>query len=406
MRTTRIVGFLLAVAGCGALVAACSSRPTVSSVNTPKAKPAVVANTATCKANKATATKITEVTCTLTTGYNTITLASLETTAHSYNSSVSATTPMVITAYGGDGAPSRSGGTISTSDQHGGSGGKAQTVTTEAAYKKDHGTATLLYYYIGEEGTVESHSGTGGAATIVSSANQKTMTACLEGYDSCSTSKANVVLLAGGGGGGGEGVSLGAAGGAGGTGGSAVATTNSSASGAGTAGVRGHYSTGGTGGGGGNAGAGGSGGSAGSGATPKNGTSGQAGVGGLGGPVHENKGPSSSPSWLTVGALSTVGSKGQGGEGEWEGTGSGYVGAGGGGGGGFGGGGGGGGGGNDWPGGGGGGGGSYAAEATTSAISPTITHTTNWAKTSQPASSSGAAADGAGIVAITFVLPS
>jgi hypothetical protein len=89
----------------------------------------------------------------------------------------------------------------------------------------------------------------------------------------------------------------------------------------------------------------------------------------MGGQVHEGTGPAGFVPW-TTGALAPIGAAGQGGEGEWRGTGD-YRGGGGGGGGGYGGGGGGGGGGTDCEGAGGGGGGSFALQATaTAAVTP------------------------------------
>jgi len=308
-------------------------------------------------------------------------LTTLLAEADTVSSSISTSTPIAVTAFGGAGGAGDAA--ASGSAQHGGSGGsggEAQTATTIASYEKANAT-TVLYYYLGFRGIGSGKDGDlvgglGGASTIVSSANLSSVAPCINGYGSCSTT--SVLALAGGGGGGGEG-GISDSGGGGGSGAVTIASTSSSATGTGSTGS-GTNGGGGHAGHGGGSGAGGGGGAGGDAASPKYGTPGNGGVGGVGGSIHTSSGSSKNIPWANVGYLTTIcdtstccntssctdtGStnSGAGGEGEWRGTGL-DVGGGGGGGGGYGGGGGGGGGGATDAGGGGGAGGNYAAQET------------------------------------------
>ncbi|MEC4570361.1 hypothetical protein [Streptomyces virginiae] len=275
---------------------------------------------------------------------------------------LTSSTPMVVTAYGGAGRYGSNGGGLYRGGD-GGSGGKAQTVTSVASFQAAFGQN--LHYYVGQLGAT-SAGGRGGASTLVSGVDLTTQNPCITGYGTCTTT--NLLLDAGGGGGGGEGNANGD-GGDGGNGGTAVSGQIISA---GAAGSNGKAATGtltrtGAGGAGGSNGDGGDGGRGGSGVDQKSGTAGIDGIGGLGGPVHTSNGPNAGASWTNNSSL-IFGNAGQGGEGEWR-TNRTNYGSGGGGGGGWGGGGGGGGGGEAITGGGGGGGGSWAAANTDTAAS-------------------------------------
>ncbi|MGH9092627.1 MAG: hypothetical protein ACRDZR_14815 [Acidimicrobiales bacterium] len=305
------------------------------------------------------------------TNYN---LATLVGEADAVDGAVTDTTPLVMTAFGGWGADGYTLGTSTFGAQHGGaggSGGEAQTATTESAYVAAH-QSPVLYYYLGETGLYDEHDGAnGGSSTIVATKDLQSTSACIVGYSSCTST--DVLLDAGGGGGGGA-AGTSCAGGYGGSGGAALATTSTNASKAGAGGDSANC-TGGHGGHGGDFGAAGPGGDGGDGATSKAGKYGSDGVGGLGGPVHNatKTGPGTATPWQNASSLA-LGSAGQGGEGEWHNVHSTRDGGGGGGGGGFGGGGGGGAGGQLDPGGGGGGGGSYAVGTTaTPGTFPTVT---------------------------------
>ena len=289
------------------------------------------------------------------------TLSTLILSAEKLDSSITADTPMVISAWGGQGGQ----GWSQISTIHGGSGGTqgyAQTETTLNAYKAAYGSA-VLYYFLGMAGNSNVASktvygGLGGVSTITGPVDLWTGAApCIAGYSSCATS--NILADAGGSGAGGE-AGDSASGGGGGAGGSATATLAGSTTGAGQKGA-GSTSEG-KGGDGGSDGSGGSGGNGGAGINNHGGGSGNAGIGGLGGAEHDIQGPTPVDEWGNVGLISSIGTDGQGGEGEYRGTPP-DVGAGGAGGGGFGGGGGGGGGGNTYAGGGGGGGGSFALQS-------------------------------------------
>lgn len=291
--------------------------------------------------------------------------------AQALNSSISATTPMVITAWGGQGGH----GWDQNSLVHygsGGAGGMAQTQTTLTDYELTYGTP-VLFYFLGLPGTDAIpddtvYGGLGATSTIAGPGNLYSDSACLPSYASCAAP--NVLVLAGGGGGGGQ-AGDSDSGGDGGRGGNAIGTVTGVATGAGASGNDGNGS-GGHGGAGGNAGAHGDGGDGGIGADSHAGGSGNDGIGGVGGPVHYADGSTPTEEWSNAGLLTPIGTAGAGGEGQYRGTPP-DVGSGGGGGGGFGGGGGGGGGGNTESGGGGGGGGSYAAQATAQATAPAMT---------------------------------
>ncbi|MGI5446570.1 hypothetical protein ACQEVM_12555 [Streptomyces sp. CA-243310] len=275
--------------------------------------------------------------------------------------SLTAATPMVVTAYGGAGRYGSNGGGLYTGG-NGGYGGKAQTVTSIASFQAAYGQT--LYYYVGQLGAT-SAGGRGGASTLVSGVDLTTQNPCIAGYGTCTTT--TVLADAAGGGGGGQGNANGN-GGAGGNGGTAVSGQIISA---GSTGGDGKATTGltrtGAGGKGASNGDGGDGGRGGSGVDSKYGTPGIDGIGGLGGPVHTSNGPNAGASWTNNSSLFFA-NAGQGGEGEWRTNGTNY-GSGGGGGGGWGGGGGGGGGGEAITGGGGGGGGSWAAANTDTVVS-------------------------------------
>ncbi len=298
-------------------------------------------------------------------------LSTLLSEANGVTNSVSASTPIVITAYGGTGGVGDTAPGI-PSGGNPGDGGEAQTALTSITNYETSNKTLVLYYYVGYQGVsykVESKDkvgGLGGSSTIVSPENFATgsVAPCINGYDSCSGTT-NVILDAGGGGGGGQGGDS-DSGGNGGNGGSAIGSASSSTyamgnNGSSTSGDGGHGGYGGgqlpT-----TTGAGGNGGKGGDGADNHGGGTGNSGIGGVGGSMHSSGGPSKSIPWANAGYLSLVGSDGAGGEGEWRGTGVADGGSGSGGGG-FGGGGAGGSGGVTDAGGGGGGGGSYAAEA-------------------------------------------
>ncbi len=288
--------------------------------------------------------------------------------ANEVSSSVSVSTPIAVTAYGGNGAKGDTAPGV-PSGGSGGGGGEAQTTLTSIANYESAYKSPLLFYYLGYQGigyqiySKDKVGGLGGSSTIVSPENFATGSTapCINGYDSC-TSATNVILDAGGGGGGGQGGDS-DSGGNGGSGGTAVASGSSSVyaegnNGSSTSGDGGHggYGAGQNPGGEGN---GGSGGKGGDGADNHSGGSGNSGIGGLGGSMHQSSGPSKSIPWANAGYLNLVSSNGAGGEGEWRGTGVADGGSGSGGGG-LGGGGAGGSGGVTDAGGGGGGGGSYA----------------------------------------------
>ncbi|MFD7085111.1 hypothetical protein [Streptomyces sp. NPDC059918] len=287
--------------------------------------------------------------------YNTTALLSA---AQQYTqTTLTTSTPLVITAYGGAGRQGDNGGGL-YSGGNGGNGGRAQTVTSVADFQGTFGSN--LYYYVGQLGGT-SAGGRGGSSTLVSGVDLTTTQPCIAGYASCTTT--NLLADGAGGGGGGEGNANGD-GGYGGDGGTAVSGQIISL---GSQGRDGRAATGtltrtGQGGFGGGNGDGGSGGRGGSGVSSHPGTDGQDGIGGLGGPTHTSKGPNAGVAWTNNSSLS-FGSAGQGGEGEWRVNATNY-GGGGGGGGGWGGGGGGGGGGEAITGGGGGGGGSWASSDT------------------------------------------
>jgi hypothetical protein len=344
-----------------------SSTASVSSSATTVDYYVVPFQTATCAASNG------GVTCTLpdTLGLPFYPLTTLLTDANQVSSSVSISTPVVITAYGGNGGKGYNADPGVPSGGGGGSGGEAQTTLTSIANYESTYKSVLLYYYLGYQGIGDGAyhdkvGGLGGSSTIVSPDNFATGTTdpCINGYDNC-TSTTNVLALAGGGGGGGQGGDSDSGGGAG-AGGTAVASTSGSAYGKGANGS----STSGDGGHGGygagqnptTTGAGGNGGKGGDGADNHSGGTGNSGIGGTGGSMHKSSGPSKSIPWANSGYLNLVGSNGAGGEGEWRGTGVADGGSGSGGGG-YGGGGAGGSGGVTDAGGGGGGGGSYAVES-------------------------------------------
>jgi hypothetical protein len=303
-------------------------------------------------------------------------LTSLVSEANEVSSSVSASTPVVITAYGGSGGKGYNADPGVPSGGNGGSGGEAQTALSSIGNYESTYRTLALYYYLGDPGIGNGYAGDkvgglGGSSTIVSPDNFATgsTSPCINGYNGCS-STTNVLLLAGGGGGGGEGGDSNTGGNAG-AGGSAVASTSSNAvaeggngSSAGGDGGHGGYGAGenptGN-------GTGGDGGKGGDGADNHGGGTGSSGIGGEGGSMHKSNGPSKSIPWANAGYLSLIGGNGSGGEGEWRGTGVADGGSGSGGGG-FGGGGAGGSGGVTDAGGGGGGGGSFALKAPTSGL--------------------------------------
>ena len=150
--------------------------------------------------------------------------------ANGVSSTVASTTPIVITAYGGNGG---AGYHDQGSVEHGGAGGQggeAQTALTSLANYEAANKTPLLYYYLGFQGiTYDNYhtdevGGLGGSSTIVSALNFATGTtaACIDGFNGCTST--NTVLVAGGGGGGGEGGDS-DSGGHGGTGGTAIATS-------------------------------------------------------------------------------------------------------------------------------------------------------------------------------------
>ncbi|MET0555065.1 MAG: hypothetical protein ABW221_18630 [Vicinamibacteria bacterium] len=288
------------------------------------------------------------VTCLLSSGASSTDLKYALASAQLLNPAVDARSPMVVTAFGGDGAAGD--GTASAGGGRG-PGGSARTVTTLTDLSAARGTTTV-HYYLGAEGQGNHSGGKGGAATLVSIADLSSAPASLD----------DLLVLAGGGGGGGGAASTdGYAGGAGGT---AASSMQSQATAAGSKG-KGSDATG-RGGSGGAEGRGGPGGDAGEGTDSKSGGAGLDGLGGQGGPVHVSGGASTATAWTNVaGVPGGIGTRGEGGEGQVRCDG---CGEGGGGGGGYGGGGGGAGGGTDsnWyaPGGGGGGGGSYACRST------------------------------------------
>ena len=345
-----------------------STSVSVSSSSVSSAFYVVAFQTATCNASNG------GVTCSLpdTLGLPFYTLNTLVSEANEVSSSVSVSTPIVITAYGGSGGKGYNANPGVPSGGNGGSGGEAQTALTSIASYESSYKTPILYYSLGYQGIGSGKDGDkvgglGGSSTIVSPDNFATGSTdpCINGYNSC-TSTTNVVADAGGGGGGGQGGDSNTGGNAG-AGGTALATNSASAyskggngSSAGGDGGHGGY------GGGQNpttTGAGGDGGKGGDGADNHGGGTANSGIGGVGGSMHKSSGPSKSIPWANAGYLNLVGSNGAGGEGEWRGAGFADGGSGSGGGG-FGGGGAGGSGGDTDAGGGGGGGGSYAAEAT------------------------------------------
>lgn len=255
--------------------------------------------------------------------------------AQALNSSISATTPMIITAWGGQGGH----GWDQNSLVHygsGGAGGVAQTQTTLTDYELTYGTP-VLFYFLGLPGTDAIpddtvYGGLGATSTIAGPGNLYSDDACIAGYSSGCTP--NVLVLAGGGGGGGQ-AGDSDSGGDGGRGGNAVASATSSATGGGASGNDGDGS-GGHGGAGGNNGAHGDGGDGGIGIDSHAGGSGNDGIGGVGGPVHYADGSTPTEEWSNAGLLTPIGTDGAGGEGQYRGTPP-DVGSGGGGGGGFGG---------------------------------------------------------------------
>ncbi|HEX3947350.1 MAG TPA: hypothetical protein VHW47_06570, partial [Acidimicrobiales bacterium] len=258
--------------------------------------------------------KTVEVQCTLPSSANEITLSALLTSALQYDATVSVATPMVVTAFGGTGAA------WVAKDEP---GGEAQTTTTIEAYKTTYQT-TDLYYYLGENGSarVGSHveGSTGGASTLVAAGSLAQTLGCI-GTSIVPCNGADVLLVAGGAGGGGAVSFYDCQNGHGGSGGTAMATSTASAEGNGDPGADAGCDGGAGGGGGGASGNGGSGGSAGPCATHHDGTPGQGGIGGMGGQVHEGSGPAGDVVWITSGALASMGTHGQGGEGKWRGTG-------------------------------------------------------------------------------------
>jgi len=389
--SSLIVFGLLVLAGCGSSskTAKPPATATVAAATTATTTTSASFVPATCTAQGSNAVQCTLPDVASVPAFNLQTLLS---EAQAVNSSVTASTPMVITAFGAVGH----GGYAAAAGDPGshGDGGEAQTTTTISAYEAAYGTPAL-YYFLGMAGAGTYSGiwkggvgGLGGASTIVSPYNLTSSAStpklgCITGvsgqYNESGCSSTTVVLIAGGGGGGGEGATC--DGGDGGDGGTAVATTSGPASDAGgSGGGTGCY--GGHGGHGGSQGNGGSGGSGGDGVDHHAGGDGNDGAGGLGGDVHTSDGSSPTMPWTNVGyCLYKIGNSGsgsntcpvsqssppewgKGGEGQWRGSAQ-PVGGGGGGGGGWGGGGGGGGGGNSDPGGGGGGGGSFAAQSTT-----------------------------------------
>lgn len=299
-------------------------------------------------------------------------LNTLLTEANGVSSSVSASTPIAITAYGGNGGQGDTATAGAYAGGSGGGGGEAQTALTSIANYESANRNPILYYYLGYQGISYKLNGSdkvggfGGSSTIVSPDDFATgsIEPCINGYDSCN-SATNVLLDAAGGGGGGQGGDS-DDGGSGGAGGSAIATTSAAAYAVGGNGSN----AGGNGGHGGHGagtdpeseGTGGAYGHGGNGTTNKDGGTGSSGIGGLGGSMHTSGGPSKAIPWANAGYLSLIGGTGSGGEGEWAGTGVSDGGSGSGGGG-FGGGGAGGSGGATYAGGGGSAGGSYAIEA-------------------------------------------
>jgi len=358
-----------------------SASVTVPSTGTTLAFYVVAFQTATCSATNG------GVTCELpnSLGLPFYPLSTLISNANGVSSSVSISTPMVITAYGGNGGSGYIEGPGGIpSGGSGGAGGEAQTTFTSiTSYEKTYGEPAI-FYYLGYEGldhslySKDTVGGLGGTSTIVSPDNfaSGTTKPCINGYDSCS-STTNALLDAGGGGGGGQGGDS-ASGGSGGAGGNAVATTAPAyamgSNGSSTSGSGGHGGYG--------AGqnpvtegAGGNGGKSGDGLDSHSGGTGASGIGGEGGSTHKKSGPSAAIPWANVGYLSIIGGTGSGGEGEWRTSLNSAVGGSGSGGGGFGGGGAGGSGGSTDAGGGGGGGGSFAvAEQTAPATFTTPAH--------------------------------
>ncbi len=357
---------VLALDACGSSAAHSSVSATTSGTGVAQAHNADTSTTCTSASNG-------DVVCTFPTWTNEVDLVTDPLAqASALNSSITADSPMVITA---------SGGWAYTGNAKGdtGEGGVAQTVMTARTYQSTYGTPDL-YYYLGQ--TLQEAGdevAKGGASTMVSAADLNSVAPCIAGYGSCTTT--NMVLIAGGGGGQGNSGSA-CLGGNGGAGGMVTATDASPAT---ASGSDGHDSncSGGHGGHGGNEGKGGGGGDGGDGADGHAGLSGDDGIGGVGGPIHDSNGHDTLVEWINAtdhyqyGVMAFVGTTaGAGGEGEWRGQSSTVDGAGGGGGGGFGGGGGGGGGGGLDPGGGGAGGGSWAAGCTIlTTTAPTFTPT-------------------------------
>ena len=180
----------------------------------------------------------TSVQCVLSSSASSIDLSTVLADAQALSAGITASTPMVIVAYGGAGAAGWADG--STPGGALGAGGKAQMVTTLASFKSTYG-ATTIYYYLGTQGDGNHSGGKGGSSTIVSTAN----------LSSTAATTANVLLIAGGGGGGSGASEGGHVGVAGGSGGTAVSSVGKAASGAGQNGTSYTTAHGGGGGGGG-----------------------------------------------------------------------------------------------------------------------------------------------------------
>lgn len=117
-------------------------------------------------------------------------------TVQEKNISISNETPMVIQAWGGNGAKSISS---EGHDNKGGTGGYAQTVTTISEYSLTNFSSNL-FYFMGEpgnspEGKEQSHCGSGGGASTVVSPFD------LSATPGTRPTLAEVMLVAGGGGG-------------------------------------------------------------------------------------------------------------------------------------------------------------------------------------------------------------
>lgn len=150
-------------------------------------------------------------------------LETLVSEADDVSKTVSLSTAIVITAYGGNGG---AGDAAPASAHHGGAGGHAveaqAALTWNASYEAAY-EVPLLFYYLGYQGNGSGQhgdkvGGLGGSSTIVAPADFAggTTAPCIGGYASCAST--NVLALAGGGGGGAT-----DAGGGGGAGGSFAA---------------------------------------------------------------------------------------------------------------------------------------------------------------------------------------